>query len=412
MEDIKEKKNLLDFTCSELERALKEEGQKAFRAKQLANWFYKKLVFNPDHMSNLSRDLKELIEEKFKIYIPQISHIDSSNTDGSHKFLLETSDGKQIESILMIEDGGRHTVCVSCMIGCPMGCKFCATGSQIGFVRKLTVAEIVGQVLITMRYARENGIFDNLFDHSNMGFLPKSELDKRELNNSNLCNSELCNNNLSKSEVDNQELDSRELDNVENNNAGRVTNIVFMGMGEPFANLPNVKKAIDILTHSDGLAMSPAKISVSTAFPNNTVAGFINETNVRLAVSLHFPTNELRSKYMPVNKFVNIEQVVSELKRIKLKKRDYILIEYILLSGINDSLQHAKQLLSVIGNLKVKVNLIPYNPTELFPEKASSKEVINAFAKFLSDKGIFTSVRKSRGIDIDGGCGQFALKRS
>lgn len=349
MQNVKE--NLLDLTPNGLKKAFELVGIKAFRADQVLNWLYKNFVFNLDHMVNLSQELRTEINNNFALYIPQISHISESKSDNSYKFLLKTCDDGLIESILML-DGDRSTVCVSCMIGCPMGCKFCATGSQIGFVRKLSAAEIVGQVLMALRYGRENGLIE------------------------------------------------------------RVNNIVFMGMGEPFANLKAVEDAICILIDPKGLAMSPAKISVSTAFPNANVADFVNRTGVRLAVSLHFPTNDLRSKYMPVNKFFPIEEIIKELRRIELKKRDCILIEYILLSGINDSILHAKQLLSIIGNLKVKVNLIPYNPTELFPEKASSKEKIDAFTSYLNNRGVFTSVRKSRGLDVEGGCGQFALKKS
>lgn len=344
------KKNLFDLTHSELEKALKEINLPAFRFQQLSNWLYKNLVFNLDAMSNFSQELKDVLGENFYLYVPQIDHVSHSKSDNSYKFLLKTNDDKLIESILMVEKS-RSTICVSCMIGCPMGCKFCATGSEIGFVRKLTIAEIVGQVLVILRYARENGITD------------------------------------------------------------RVTNIVFMGMGEPFANLEAVSRAIYIFVHAEGLGLSPAKISISTACPEPIIADFINKTSVRLAVSLHFPTNALRSEYMPINKKFIIEDIIKELKKIVLKKRDYILIEYILLGGINDTLLHAKQLLGLVGNLKVKINLIPYNPIEKFEAKKSTEKATQDFAQFLQNKGVFTSVRKSRGLDIEGGCGQFALKK-
>jgi 23S rRNA m2A2503 methyltransferase len=342
--------NLFDITFSEIEKLVKEIGLPVFRAQQLGNWLYKNLVFNLEAMSNFSQELRDTVDKNFYFYLPQIEHVAHSELDNSYKFLLKTSDDRLIESILMVEPG-RTTVCVSCMIGCPMGCKFCATGTEVGFVRKLSTAEIIGQVLMILRYAKENGIAD------------------------------------------------------------RVTNVVFMGMGEPFANLDAVERAIFILLDPKLLGMSPAKISVSTACPGNNIAAFINKTSVRLAVSLHFPTNELRSAYMPINKKFNIEEIIKELKKVKLKKRDYILIEYIMLGGINDSLLHAKQLLGVVGNLKVKINLIPYNPTEGFEAKVSAQAAINDFVRYLQGKNVFVSVRKSRGIDIDGGCGQFALKK-
>ncbi|EKD23327.1 MAG: hypothetical protein ACD_82C00125G0001 [uncultured bacterium] len=343
--------NLFDITYSEMEKIIKEISLPVFRAQQLGNWLYKNLVFSLDQMSNFSQELKDTIDKNFYFYVPQIEHVAHSESDNSYKFLLKTSDDRLIESILMIEPG-RTTVCVSCMIGCPMGCKFCATGTEVGFVRKLTTAEIIGQVLMILRYAKENDI------------------------------------------------------------AQRITNVVFMGMGEPFANLDAVQNAIYILLDPKLFGISPAKISVSTACPGNNIAEFINKTSVRLAVSLHFPTNDLRSEYMPINKKFNIEEIIKELKKVKLKKRDYILIEYIMLGGINDTPLHAKQLLGIVGNLKVKINLIPYNPTEGFAAKASTQKAINDFVQYLQSKNIFVSVRKSRGIDIDGGCGQFALKKS
>lgn len=342
--------NLFDLTYAELQQLLKDLKQSPFRAEQLCDWFYKKLVFDPALMSNVSQELKDTIKEKFSVELPQIDHVSHSKADSSYKFLLKTHDGKLVESILML-DNGRASVCVSCMIGCPLACKFCATGSEIGFIRKLTPAEIVGQVLMVLKYAQEHGYAD------------------------------------------------------------RITNIVFMGMGEPMLNREAVEKAIDNLTNPRCFALSSSKISVSTAGVGPGLAEFIQKTQVRLAVSLHFPTEELRAQYMPISKRFPLRDLIAELYKVKLKPRDYIFIEYLMLRGVNDSLVHAKQLLSLIGNLKVKINLIPYNPTATLPAQASSEYVIDDFAKYLQGKGIFTSVRRSKGIDIDGGCGQFSLKQ-
>lgn len=349
-----EKKNLLDLTYPELEATLRQMNYPRFRAKQLANWIYKNLEFDLDNMGNLPNELKEKLENNFTTAIPTIEHISLSASDNSYKFLLKTTDNKQIESILMLEEtpGSRKraTICVSCMIGCPLGCKFCATGSEIGFVRKLSPAEIVGQVLAILRYAKQENLTQ------------------------------------------------------------KITNIVFMGMGEPFLNEDSVRKAIALLTDKDCFELSPAKIAVSTAGVGPGIAQFINETQVRLAVSLHFPTDDLRLQYMPVNKHFPIKALIEELKQINLKKRDYILIEYLMLDGINDQLVHAKQLQKLVCHLKVKINLIPYNPVKHLKAKPSNTKAIDAFATYLKDKGIFVSVRHSKGVDIEGGCGQFALK--
>lgn len=355
-----EKINLFNLTYTELETTIKTMHQPTFRAKQLADWLYKKLVFDIDLMLNIPKNLKQTISDQCSIELPSIDHVAHSKTDNSYKFLLrppanggKTADHEKIEAILMLENRSsrkRATICVSCMVGCPLACKFCATGSEIGFVRKLSCAEIVGQVLAILKHAQEN------------------------------------------------------------NYTQTITNIVFMGMGEPFLNLEAVEKAIDLLTHPDCFGLSPSRIAVSTAGVGPNIAQFINKTGVRLAISLHFPTDELRTQYMPVNKQFPLKNLIAELKKVRLKKRDYILIEYLMLDGINDSLAHAKQLHKLISGLKVKVNLIPYNPTKTLPTQTSSEEALDTFATYLKDKGIFTSVRRSKGLDVEGGCGQFVLK--
>jgi len=344
------KTNLLDLTYKELKKAFESINQPGFRAKQLCDWFYKKLIFDPSLMLNFSQELRSVIQENFLLYLPTIDNVAKSKTNNSYKFLLKTNHNKPVESILMIDEK-RATVCVSCMIGCPLACKFCATGSEIGFVRKLSPAEIVGQVLAVLKYAQTNGITE------------------------------------------------------------KISNIVFMGMGEPFLNQTAVEKSIDIFTSPECFAMSPSRIAVSTAGVGPGIARFIDKTGVRLAVSIHFATNKLRSKYMPVNKKFPLDKLIDELKKISLKKRDSILIEYLLLKGVNDSLTDAKQLALLLHPLKVKVNLIPYNPTASMPGQAPSEKTIEIFANYLRNKGIVTTVRQSKGVDVEGGCGQFALKK-
>ena len=347
---MNKKINLFDHTFSQLESILQRFGQQKFRAQQLCHWLYKKLIFHTSLMLNIPDKLKSVIEEHCSMKLPKVHHVAHSKTDNSYKFLLKTHDNKLIESILMVEEN-RVTLCVSCMVGCPLACKFCATGTEIGFVRKLEPSEIIGQFLVPLRYAREHKIAD------------------------------------------------------------KITNIVFMGMGEPFLNQTNVTAAIDIFTHPKCIALSPSKISVSTAGVGPGIANFVNKTQIRLAVSIHFPTDEQRTEYMPVNKHFSLSELITELQKIDLKKRDYILIEYLMLGGINDSLDHAKKLHKLLANLKVKINLIPYNPTKTLSAQTSSEETINAFATYLRDKGTFTSIRRSRGIEVSGGCGQFALKK-
>jgi len=360
------KKNILDLSFNELKTAMLEFKFEKFRFTQLCDWIFKKHVFDFTKMTSFSKILQAQLAEKFTLFVPSIDEVLASKKDGSYKFLLKTHDGNLIESILMLAPG-RATICVSCMIGCPLKCRFCATGSEVGFIRKLYAGEIVGQFLVVEKYAQEH----KLADH--------------------------------------------------------ITNVVFMGMGEPFLNLDSVDRAIATFTDENLFGLSKSKITVSTAGVGSTpgagkaagsgsvIADFINKYGVNLAVSLHFTNDALRSEYMPVNKTFPLEKLVADLKKINLSKRDYITIEYIMLAGINDKLEHAKQLVKLLSSVKVKFNLIPYNPTDslskLIDAKPSSEKAINDFALYLKSKDFTVTVRRSHGVDIEGGCGQFALKK-
>jgi 23S rRNA (adenine2503-C2)-methyltransferase len=341
--------NILNLSIKELETETLALGQQKFRAKQVFNWIYKKNVFNFEDMSNLPKNFLIKLNEKFSIHLPQIQDIKYSNSDNSYKFLLKTYDDNLIESIAIQKDK-RMTLCVSCMIGCPLGCKFCATGTQIKFKRNLDTAEILGQYIIVLNYL----------------------LDKK----------------ITKS----------------------ITNIVYMGMGEPFLNIKDVGKSINIFTDKQAFEVSKNKITISTAGITKGLSEFINEYNINLAVSIHFPTNDQRSEFMPINKKIPLENLITELKKINLEKRKFITIEYLMIDKINDTLFHAQELNKLLKNLKVKVNLIPYNPTTIFKANNSTEDQINKFAKYLNSKSIFVSVRRSKGKDVLGGCGQFALK--
>lgn len=301
-------------------------------------------------MSNFSDEFKKKLEQNFVIQIPQVHEVAHSQEDNSYKFLLKTHDDKLIESILMpIEN--RLTICVSCMIGCPLKCKFCATGSELKFIRKLEVSEIIGQVLATQKYIQDNNIL------------------KKQ----------------------------------------KITNIVFMGMGEPLLNKENISKSIELLLDNNSFGISRNKITLSTAGITDGLSELINKYRIKLAVSLHFPTDEQRNQFMPVNQKYPLQKLITELKKINLSKKDYITIEYLMLDKINDSLEHAKQLIKLLSNLKVKINLIPYNPTKTFNAQPSTEEQINLFAKYINSKDIMITVRRSRGKKIQGACGQFAL---
>lgn len=348
------KKNILNLSLLELEKEILKLNKNKFRAKQIFNWIYKKNIFDFQVMSNLPENFKRVLYDNFYIKIPRTYKVKFSPSDNSHKFLLQTSDKNLIESIAIIEDK-RATLCVSCMVGCPLACKFCATGTELKYKRNLDTAEIVGQYIAVQNYLKKNGISE------------------------------------------------------------KINNIVFMGMGEPFLNTINVEKSIELFTQKKSFGISKNKISISTAGVTKgtsgiTLSNFINKHQVKLAVSIHFPTDKQRSEFMPINKKIPLKELIQELKKIKLKKRDYITIEYLMIEKINDTLLHAHQLRNLLKGLKVKINLIPYNPVKMFKAKPSTESQITEFSNFLRSKSIFVNIRKSKGKDILGGCGQFALK--
>ncbi|MFH1461487.1 MAG: 23S rRNA (adenine(2503)-C(2))-methyltransferase RlmN [bacterium] len=343
-------KNLLNTSIEELEKHIHTAGYPKFRAKQIFDWIYKKNILDFNLMSNLPQNLKCFLSDNFSTIKPQIIDVKLSNSDNSYKFLLKTNDANLIESIAIIKED-RVTLCVSCMIGCPLGCKFCATGTELKFKRNLEVSEILGQFIDVQAFLNQNKI------------------------------------------------------------SPKINNIVFMGMGEPFLNIENIEKSINRFTSKDGFGISKNKITISTAGITKGLSEFINKYNIKLAVSIHFPTDEQRSEFMPINKKTPLNELITELKNIKLKKRDYITIEYLMINKINDTILHAQKLKNLIKSLKVKVNLIPYNPTKMFKAESSKEYQINEFAKYLNSKSIFTTVRRSKGKEFLGGCGQFVLNK-
>ncbi|HBS48041.1 TPA: 23S rRNA (adenine(2503)-C(2))-methyltransferase RlmN [Candidatus Dependentiae bacterium] len=343
------KKNIFGLTLSEFEKLFVELNEPSFRAKQLCEWLYQKNVLDVDLMSNVSKSLKEKIKETFTIEMPQIHKISESQIDNSYKFLFKTHDEQFIESVLMLQED-RATVCVSCMIGCPLKCAFCATGSDLRFVRNLDAGEILGQILTIQNFIKEKNL------------------------------------------------------------AKKITNIVYMGMGEPLLNFINVEKSIEILISQWGFQFPHTKITVSTAGITDKIAKLIEKFRVRVAVSLHFIDDTKRSQFMPINQKYPLGELVATLRRIELSKRDFITIEYIMIKDVNDTFLDAQKLGYLLSGIQVKINLIPLNPTKSFNHEPSTEEQIDKFIKYLWSKGFVTTVRRSKGKDVSGACGQLALK--
>jgi 23S rRNA (adenine2503-C2)-methyltransferase len=302
-------------------------------------------------MTNLSNDLRVQLKQDFFTQLPEIVDVVKSQADGSYKFLLQACDARLIETLVMFPKD-RVTICISCMVGCPLKCRFCATGNEIGFIRKLTISEIMGQILVASSYLKEHSIAD------------------------------------------------------------KITNIVFMGMGEPLLNIDAIKGTLEALLSHDGFGLSRHRITLSTAGVVDGLIDLLTTYRVKLAVSLHFPNDDLRSQYMPINRKYPLPVLIPALKELQSKTGEDILIEYIMLRGINDQLEHARQLVGLLRGMQVKFNLIPYNPVPSLEALPSTEESINQFATYLIQHGMMTTVRRSSATDVAGGCGQFVLKAS
>ena len=349
MESVNSHKNnpLIGLDRFEIFDAFKSLGVEKFRANQMWNWIYFQGVKTFDEMTNFSKDMREKLKENFSIERPEIKHHQKSK-DGTEKWLLRLHDGQEVETVFIPEDN-RGTLCVSSQVGCTLTCKFCHTGTQT-LVRNLTAGEIITQVLVAR---------DLLNDWP--------------------------------TKTENRKL----------------TNIVFMGMGEPLYNYENVAKALKIMMDDEGLFFSRRKITLSTS----GVVPFIDqcgeELNVRLAISLHAPNNELRSEIMPLNKKYPLEELMAACRRYPgAIKGERITFEYVMLKDVNDKPLHAKQLISLIKGIPAKINLIPFNAWPGAIYERSTRESIDAFAALLEKAGYTSPIRRPRGEDILAACGQ------
>jgi 23S rRNA (adenine2503-C2)-methyltransferase len=343
------KKNLLGLTQDELEVFFLDLGHKKFRAKQLLQWMHQKYVVDFDLMSDLSITLRDELKSIASISLPEIISETSSN-DGTVKWLFNSGVGQAIETVF-IPETDRGTLCISSQVGCALDCSFCATGFQ-GFNRNLTSSEIISQVC-----------FAN-------SLLPKRK-----------------------------------------NGLSAITNVVFMGMGEPLANYRNVLKALRILLSDNAYGLSKRRVTLSTSGIVPNLNSLADECNVSLAVSLHAPEDELRDTLVPINKMHPIAELL-EACWVYAKKHSnrYITFEYVMLKDINDSILHAKKLAKLLKNKPAKVNLIPFNPFSESDYQCSSSEQIRKFQSKLRELGILVTTRKTRGDDIDAACGQLAGK--
>ena len=352
---MNEKIELVGLNLEEITAHLAEIGEPKFRAKQIYQWVYVHGATDFAQMTNLSKDLRTRLSEKFSLTRPKIV-TEQISKDKTHKWLLEFADGQRIETVY-IPEADRGSVCISTQVGCAVGCTFCHTGSQ-KITRNLTAGEIVSQFMVARDVYKE---------------WPSTSQENR-----------------------------------------LISNIVVMGMGEPLHNVDNVIAALKLLTDGDGIAISKRKVTLSTSGIVPNMLRIAKETGVKLAVSLHAPNNEKRSQIMPINKRYPIEEILQACQEYqKIVTSRYITFEYLMLDGINDSLDDARQLIDLMKKFKIgaKFNLIPFNPWPGCPYKPSSNNRVHAFAKELEKAGFAAPIRVARGQDILAACGQLKSKK-
>ena len=348
---VTERVNLLNFDVEGIKAWCAALGEKPYRAIQLSRWMHRHCEDDFDAMSNLAKSFRAKLHDLAYIKAPPVITVKHS-ADGTRKWLFDVGNGNAVEAVFIPEDD-RGTLCISTQAGCAMGCLFCSTGKQ-GFNRNLTTAEIVGQLWHAERTLRkEAGVTD-----------PNDRI---------------------------------------------ISNVVLMGMGEPLQNLSNVIPALRLFLDDNGYGLSRRRVTVSTSGLVNQIDKLGSEVPVALAVSLHAPDDALRDMIMPVNKKHPLEDLMAACRRyLKVAPRDFITFEYLMLGGINDQPKHARELIELVRTGPCKFNLITFNP---FPDsdlKRPERETVLAFAKILNDAGIVTTIRKTRGDDIDAACGQLA----
>jgi 23S rRNA (adenine2503-C2)-methyltransferase len=356
-----EKPSLFGETLESLTERVVEAGFPSFRGKQVMEWLYKKRVDEWDAMSNLPKAFRTWLDGQYILY-PTNSLLDKRSDDVTQKFLLELEDKSLIETVLIRapqtgvgQESSRKTVCVSIQVGCAYGCKFCASGLA-GFKRNLMVAEVVSQLM-------------------------------------HICKMEDAHTKRAKEEI------------------ASFDNIVFMGMGEPLANYDTLVQTIKILNAEWGLNFGARRITVSTSGLAPRIMQLAQEgVAVRLAISLHGATNEVRSQIMPVNKKYPLEELIPAAKAFKDKHGRMLTLEFIMIEDINDSLDQAKELTKIARQLHAHVNCIPYNKVEGLEWKRPSVRRQDAFVDVLRKGGVSVTIRREKGHDINAACGQLRLK--
>mgnify|MGYP001290863374 FL=1 len=339
---MEDKKNLLGYSLIELEKFFHDINEPSFRAKQLLKWVHQKGELDFDKMSNFNKDLRITMKKMAVLIPPKLKKVLVSE-DGTKKYLIQLDSGSSIEMV-RIPEKKRITLCISSQAGCALQCTFCATGAQ-GFEKNLSTDEIIGQLWLA---------------------------------------------------------------NFHDTKDAPITNVVFMGMGEPLLNFEPVITSAGIMRNEFAYFLSKKRITISTSGLIPQINKLADRTDVSLAISLHAADDSLRDIIVPINKKYPINNLLEACKNYLSVQKDnrHITIEYILIDGINDSIDHARSLSKILTGLACKINLIPFNPFDGCDYNRSKDKNIEAFRKHLFSKGFITTLRVTRGDDIDGACGQ------
>ena len=336
------KEKLFGKTLKQLQDIVVELGLPKFTAKQIADWLYKKDITSIDEMSNISKNGRQLLQEKYIIGLQEPSAVQTSS-DGTKKYLFDVDDSGSVESAY-IPENKRNTLCISSQVGCKMRCLFCMTGRQ-GLKSNLTAGEIINQVRS----------------------LPEWH---------------------------------------------KITNIVYMGMGEPFDNLEAVMQSLEILTSDWGMGISKRKITVSTIGIVPAMKHFLENSECHLAVSLHTPFESERKMLMPVSHVHSISNIISEIKKHDLGRQRRVSFEYIVFDDLNDTPKHVNELARILNGINCRINLIRFHTIPKTPLVGTNEKKLLKFKEALNAKGIITTIRASRGQDIDAACGLLSTKQT
>ena len=352
--------NLLNYNQPQLAAYFASIGEKPFRAKQLMRWMHHFGVHDFGQMTDIAKSLREKLAAETEVALPSVQ-LEQVSNDGTRKWLIGTDDlktgaGNSIETVFIPEDD-RGTLCISSQVGCALACTFCSTGAQ-GFNRNLSVAEIIGQLAIANKSLRGEAGYDLLSANDRI-----------------------------------------------------ISNVVMMGMGEPLANYDNVVTAMQIMLDDSAYGLSRRRVTLSTSGLVPVMDKLKEDCPVALAVSLHAPNDALRDILVPINKKHPIKDLMAACNRyLERAPRDFVTFEYVMLDGVNDTVEHAHELLNVIRSVPCKLNLIPFNPFPNSGYETSKPSHIRVFRDILMQAGYIVTVRKTRGDDIDAACGQLAGK--